>query len=265
MKRKKGNKKGGQKGVPVAATNEASVNLVSLDGEDNSAADDDDDDDDNNNNHSHNNEEYESRMDIDRPSSTATDRPLTFAGINPDGSTDKTTGKSVRRVKVKLKTSKLLESQSDTNKSSPQLGLEKQGVVSDKIEDTGNSLSEIKTVVPGNVSKKPGSIKIKFSKVLGGLSVEKSGSTVMVQDESLQQKESKTPHQESQYNKQELDSAMLGIKKVMKMDAAETFNVPVNPEALGIPVLKPLKGRTLEHQVKDMVKAVNRNRRQKMS
>ncbi|KAF2320032.1 hypothetical protein GH714_022301 [Hevea brasiliensis] len=169
-------------------------------------------------------------MDIDRPSSTATDRPLTFAGINPDGSTDKTTGKSVRRVKVKLKTSKLLESQSDTNKSSPQLGLEKQGVVSDKIEDTGNSLSEIKTVVPGNVSKKPGSIKIKFSKVLGGLRVEKSGST--------------------------------GIKNVMKMDAAETFNVPVNPEALGIPVsgnkalgipvLKALKGRTLEHQVKDM-------------
>ncbi|KAF2320050.1 hypothetical protein GH714_022550 [Hevea brasiliensis] len=163
-------------------------------------------------------------MDIDRPSSTATDRPLTFAGINPDGSTDKTTGKSVRRVKVKLKTSKLLESQSDTNKSSPQLGLEKQGVVSDKIEDTGNSLSEIKTVVPGNVSKKPGSIKIKFSKVLGGLRVEKSGSTVMVQDESLQQKESKTPHQESQYNKQ-----------VRFCHVAETFNVPVNPEALGIP------------------------------
>lgn len=26
------------------------------------------------------------------------------------------------------------------------------------------------------------------------------------------------------------------IKKVMKMDAAEPFNVPVNPEALGIPV-----------------------------
>lgn len=26
------------------------------------------------------------------------------------------------------------------------------------------------------------------------------------------------------------------IKKVMKMDASEPFNVPVNPEALGIPV-----------------------------
>ncbi|KAF2319964.1 hypothetical protein GH714_021088 [Hevea brasiliensis] len=59
----------------------------------------------------------------------------------------------------------------------------------------------------------------------------------MVHDESLQQKEPKTPHQESQYNKQELDSALLVIKKEMKM-AAEPFNVPVNPEALGIPVIK---------------------------
>ncbi|KAJ9158988.1 hypothetical protein P3X46_024524 [Hevea brasiliensis] len=182
----------------------------------------------------------------------STDQPLNLASIKPDGSIDKTAGKSVGCVKVKLKTSKLLELQSDTDKGSPQLALEKQGGVSDKIEDTGNSLSEIKTGVPGNVSTKPGSIKIKSSKVLGGLSVQKSGSTVMVHDESLQQKEPETPHQESQYNKQELDSALLVIKKVMKMDAAEPFNVPVNPEALGIPVLKALKGRTLEHQVKDM-------------
>ncbi|XP_057990198.1 uncharacterized protein LOC110670990 [Hevea brasiliensis] len=243
MKRKGGNKKGKQKGPSVAATNEAAVNLVSLDGEDNSAADDDDDhnnnnnndNNNNNNNHSHNNEEYESGMDIDTPSSTGTDQPLNLASIKPDGSIDKTAGKSVGCVKVKLKTSKLLELQSDTDKGSPQLALEKQGGVSDKIEDTGNSLSEIKTGVPGNVSTKPGSIKIKSSKVLGGLSVQKSGSTVMVHDESLQQKEPETPHQESQYNKQELDSALLVIKKVMKMDAAEPFNVPVNPEALGIP------------------------------
>lgn len=210
MKRKRGNKKGKQKGPPVPATTETVVNLVSLDGEDNSAADEDDDN--NNNVDSHNNEEYESGMEIDTPSSTGTDQPLNLASINPDGSIDKTAGKSVGRVKVKLKTSKVLESQSDTDKSSPQLGLEKQGVVGDKMEDTGNSLSEIKTGVPGHVSKKPGSIKIKPSKVLGGLNVEKS-STVMAQDESLQQKEPKTPHQEYQYSKQELDSALLVSKK----------------------------------------------------
>lgn len=210
MKRKRGNKKGKQKGPPVPATTETVVNLVSLDGEDNSAADEDDDN--NNNVDSHNNEEYESGMEIDTPSSTGTDQPLNLASINPDGSIDKTAGKSVGRVKVKLKTSKVLESQSDTDKSSPQLGLEKQGVVGDKMEDTGNSLSEIKTGVSGHVSKKPGSIKIKPSKVLGGLNVEKS-STGMAQDESLQQKEPKTPLQEYQYSKQELDSALLVSKK----------------------------------------------------
>ncbi|XLU99209.1 hypothetical protein S245_013549, partial [Arachis hypogaea] len=38
------------------------------------------------------------------------------------------------------------------------------------------------------------------------------------------------------YNKQELDASLVVIRKVNKMDAAEPFNVPVNPEALGIPV-----------------------------
>ncbi|KDP42438.1 hypothetical protein JCGZ_00235 [Jatropha curcas] len=231
MKRKRGNKKGKQKRPPAITTNEAVVDLVNLDREDNSGADEFDD----NTNDNDNNEEFQSAMEVDTPSSTGTDQPLNLASINPDGSIDKTAGKSFGRVKVKLKTSKVLESHSDTDKSSPQLGLEKQSVVSDKIEDTGNSLSEVKTNVSGNVSKKPGSIKIKSSKVLGGLGAEKSGGTVMIQDEGLQQKEPSTPHQESQYSKQELDSALLVIKKIMKMDAAEPFNVPVNPEALGIP------------------------------
>jgi hypothetical protein len=37
------------------------------------------------------------------------------------------------------------------------------------------------------------------------------------------------------YNEQELDSALLIIKKIMNMSAAEPFNIPVNPTALGIP------------------------------
>ncbi|XLS55793.1 hypothetical protein HN51_005548 [Arachis hypogaea] len=39
------------------------------------------------------------------------------------------------------------------------------------------------------------------------------------------------------YNKQELDASLVVIRKVNKMDAAEPFNVPVNPEALGIPLV----------------------------
>ncbi|EEF35949.1 bromodomain-containing protein, putative [Ricinus communis] len=235
MKRKRGNKKGKKKGPPLAAKNEPAANVVTLIRDDDS---DDDGSDDNNKNYSNSNAgvEYERVMEVDTPSSTGTDQPLNLASIKPDGSIDKTSqGKPVGRVKVKLKTSKVLESQSDTDKSSLQLGLEKQSVVSDKVEDTGNSVSEMKTGFSGNVSKKPGSIKIKSSKVIVSLSAEKSGSAGKAQDESLQQKEPRTPSQESQYSKQELDSALEVIKKVMKMDAAEPFNVPVNPEALGIP------------------------------
>jgi hypothetical protein len=48
-------------------------------------------------------------------------------------------------------------------------------------------------------------------------------------------KEPKIIRPEYRYSKQELDAALNVIKKIMKMDAAEPFNVPVNPVALGIP------------------------------
>ncbi|KAM1775399.1 hypothetical protein ACFX12_044647 [Malus domestica] len=57
--------------------------------------------------------------------------------------------------------------QSDTGKSGQQVGLERQGVVSEKMEDGANSLHEINVGASGNASKKTGSIKIKTSKELG--------------------------------------------------------------------------------------------------
>ncbi|KAJ6700579.1 DNA-BINDING BROMODOMAIN-CONTAINING PROTEIN, partial [Salix koriyanagi] len=179
----------------------------------------------------------EDHKEVDTPSSTGTDQPLHLASINPDGSIDKAAatsasvggGKGVGRVKVKIKSSKILESRSDTDRSSPvqNLGLEKQG------EGSWNSaVPEIKMYV----SRRPGSIKIKSSsstKVMGGGS--SSGDVVVVEGEGLPNKELETPSKENRYDKKELDSALLVIKKVMKMDAAEPFNVPVNPDALGIP------------------------------
>lgn len=165
-----------------------------------------------------------SPMEVNTPSSTGTDQPLHLASINPDGSIDKAAAtaasggggvggvKSVGRVKVKLKSSKILESRSDTDRSSPvqNLGLEKQG------EDSGNSVvPEIKMYV----SRRPGGIKIKSSsstKVMGGGgrgggSI--SGDVVVVEDEDedegLPNKESETPHKENRYDKKELDSALL--------------------------------------------------------
>ncbi|XP_062177806.1 uncharacterized protein LOC133882613 isoform X1 [Alnus glutinosa] len=227
MKRKRGHKKGKPKGPPVVVKNEASVSAVSLNTEDNSGL-----------NGLVNDTKYDSGMEVDTPSSTGTDQPYNVASINPDGSIDKAVGKSVGHVKVKLRTSKMLGSQhtssdaptqSDTDKSSQQMGLERQGVGMEKMEDSANSLP---VGVLGNPAKRAGSIKIKSSKVLGNSSAYQSSSAVVAQGESPRQRE---PNQGARYSKQELDAALTVIKKVMKMDAAEPFNVPVDPVALGIP------------------------------
>ncbi|GLJ24273.1 hypothetical protein SUGI_0462950 [Cryptomeria japonica] len=36
-------------------------------------------------------------------------------------------------------------------------------------------------------------------------------------------------------NKEELEAALMVLKKIMKMEAAEPFNTPVDPVSLGIP------------------------------
>ncbi|CAK9325681.1 unnamed protein product [Citrullus colocynthis] len=225
MKRKRGNKKSKRKeGTEVAGKEAAS--LVT---EENSGLEEFDND----------NDKYDSATEVRTPSSTGTDH-LNVATLNPEGSMDKAAGKSsVGRVKVKLRTSKTMDAQlnssdaltqSDTDKSSLQMGLEKQSVVSEKMEDCANSLPEKEASVSGTgiASKKPGSIKIKSSKS-SGASNNPTSTLVKAQADT------RTPQQDSRPNKKELDSALMVIKKVMKMDAAEPFNVPVNPVALGIP------------------------------
>lgn len=205
MKRKRGHKKGKSKGPPVVVRNEASVNAMSVNTEDNSGLDG-----------YGNDTKYDSGMEVDTPSSTGTDQPHNVASIKPDGSIDKAVGKSVGRVKVKLRTSKTLEShhtssdaltQSDTDKSSQQLGLEGQGVGMEKMEDSANSLP---IGVLGNPAKRAGSIKIKSSKVSGNSGVGyQSSSAVVAQGENPRQEEPKVLHQDGQYIKQELDAALM--------------------------------------------------------
>ncbi|XP_039006494.1 bromodomain-containing protein bet-1-like isoform X2 [Hibiscus syriacus] len=126
-------------------------------------------------------------------------------------------------------------SHSDTDKSSPQIGFERQGVVYEKMEDSANSSAEMKMGASSGVSRKAGSIKIKSSRMLAGSNADKSGNAIAAEREGSFQKEAKMHRLGSRYNKLELDSALTVIKKVMKMEAAAPFNEPVNPEALGIP------------------------------
>ncbi|XP_022151839.1 bromodomain-containing factor 1 isoform X2 [Momordica charantia] len=227
MKRKRGNKKSKRKGVGggIEGAGKEAASLVT---EDNSGLEEFDND---------NKSDSAMDVEVDTPSSTGTDH-LNVANVNPDDSIDKAAGKSsVGRVKVKLRTSKMMDAQinssdaptqSDTDKSSLQMGLEKHSVVSDKMEDSANSLPEKESAFSGTASKKIGSIKIKSSKSFGAGNNSTSNA-------SKAQAGNRMPQQDSRPNKTELDTALTVIKKVMKMDAAEPFNVPVNPVALGIP------------------------------
>ncbi|XP_057977899.1 uncharacterized protein LOC131164611 [Malania oleifera] len=263
MKRRRGQKKGNPKRPSVVAgTDEALPNAASRNAEDISGLGDFD----------HAGFDSDSGMEAETPSPRVSDhRPDKFANINSDGLIGKPAEKSgYGRVKVKLRTSKTLDShpassdaptQSDTDRSSLQVGLDKQGVVTEKMEDSANSLSDLKIPVLGT-SKKSGSIKIKTSRGMGSSSVNKSTSALLPQGDNTLQRDIRSPHLNPCYNKAELDAALVVIKKVMKMDAAEPFNVPVNPIALGIPdyfdvIDTPMDFGTICSNLENGVKYIN--------
>ncbi|CAI9294227.1 unnamed protein product [Lactuca saligna] len=234
MKRKRG-KKGNSKSTPKVGITEDDSNIDNLSGEDESGPDDNQDTE---------KDDTSSRMDIETPSSTGTDQPEKPPAVSSTGVTDKPVGRLVyNRVKVKIKSSKALEPQitssdahthSDTDKSSQHIGLEKQ-IVSDKVEDSANSAPENNVVGASvNQAKKTGSIKIKSSKGFTS-SLSHCNTSGVSQTDKTHQKEPVLLSRDSVYNKQELNASLEVIKKIMKMDAAEPFNAPVNPVALGIP------------------------------
>ncbi|PIA40941.1 hypothetical protein AQUCO_02300012v1 [Aquilegia coerulea] len=240
MKRKRGNKKGKQKQSHVANVGKLNVK------QDNAALEEEQDVD---------NAELDSEM------STAieSDEPPKLIIEQPQLA-DKPSGQG--RVKVKLKSSKKIiqphsdgQTHSDTDKSSSHLSLEKQGEVVDRLNEA-YFLPKLQPTVSVYTSKKAGGIKIKSSMGVGLVStpinhvssplqgqaerpsqfasdIHKSIGSSM-SNESLQ-KERKFSHHNPRYNEEELNTALGVIRKIMKMDAAEPFNTPVDPVALGIP------------------------------
>ncbi|KAI3805155.1 hypothetical protein L1987_27265 [Smallanthus sonchifolius] len=69
-------------------------------------------------------------------------------------------------------------------------------------------------------------------------------------------------HQNSEHKRQELDAALAVIKKTMEMDAAEPFNIPVDPVALGIPdyfdiIKTPMDFGTIRNNLENGLKYMN--------
>ncbi|KAL8116554.1 hypothetical protein AgCh_022903 [Apium graveolens] len=76
------------------------------------------------------------------------------------------------------------------------------------------------------------------------------------------QEESRLPHQDPRYDEEELSAALLVIKIIMKSDAAQPFNVPVDADLLGIPdyydiIDTPMDFGTIRKNLEDGVKYVN--------
>ncbi|XP_063950179.1 uncharacterized protein LOC108204756 isoform X3 [Daucus carota subsp. sativus] len=91
---------------------------------------------------------------------------------------------------------------------------------------------------------------------------EKSENNVSSLGNRTCQEESRLLHQDPRYNEEELSAALLVIKIIMKSDAAQPFNVPVDPDLLGIPdyydiIDTPMDFGTIRKNLEDGVKYVN--------
>lgn len=214
MKRKRKSKKGKTKKPRMDGTNDVTENAVTEIKEDKSGSDEFD------------NGEFDSGVEAKSDSPVVTSpaekpAPVSSGGGGP---TNERIGKLVygRRVKVKIKTSKTLDAQvtssdphthSDTDKSSQQVELEKQASVTEKMEDSANSLSETNTGISGNPSKKSRGIKIKTSRGFGSLSISPCSNAEHMKGETAKLKEPDLFKRENQFNKQELDAALEVILK----------------------------------------------------
>ncbi|KAL2904460.1 Bromodomain-containing protein 4B [Bienertia sinuspersici] len=147
------------------------------------------------------------------------------------------------RVKVKLKQKPPLETKvAATSEGQNQSDVEKSSQVVDAVENKTDKNETCNVVVVDddekveNSSKKSGCIKIvssKNSSPSGGK--ESGGSGLSSEEKKMEEGEAKSLPGEAKCNKQELEASLEVVKKIMKMDAAEPFNVPVDPIKLGIP------------------------------
>lgn len=210
MKRRRGSKKGKAKKpklLSATVANDVVSNVASLNTEDNSALDDSDN-------------MVDSGTDAEtKPSPSEGGQPEPLKNTDSVGRpVNNTSVKAVyTRVKVKIKTSKNLESHhassdapthSDTEKSSQHFGSEKQLVPHDRMEDSSNSLSETKEGVSGTTSKKSMGIKIKSSKGFGCSSMSPCSNTETVKGDRTEKKDVELLHQDSKNSEQELKAAL---------------------------------------------------------
>lgn len=246
MKRKRGHKKGKSRKLPLETAMGTSPNQeeeVSTNSEENSGSEEENDD------KTENEAEAVAEVETQKPKvETPPERVEKVGNIRPDGVIERPPTTAVYgRVKVKLKTSKpiVVEPQapsseppgaarSDVDKGTKHVSVDEQAggdkqqreMGTEKVEESANSMPE---------SKKSGGIKMVSTKGLSPPGGKEGSPGGTLAEEEKDKPDVNVAEQRLRYNKKELEASLEVIKKVMKMDAAEPFNVPVNPIELGIP------------------------------
>ncbi|XP_034702470.1 uncharacterized protein LOC117927161 [Vitis riparia] len=95
-----------------------------------------------------------------------------------------------------------------------------------------------------------------------GADANRMSDTSLKDNEKTSHGETMLPHLDPQHRKEELTVALAVIKKVMSMEVAEPFNVPVNPIMLGITdyfdvIDKPMDFGTIRRNLENGVKYMN--------
>lgn len=283
MKRKRGSKKvhkSGKRKEHVELNDSASA-AVSVSAEDNNCLDQNDD------------SRHDSEMGIEPPDAGANH----VSSFEADPANDSSIGKAGHaRLKVKLRPSSALESHrkysdtqtpSDTDKSNQQAAIE---LNYSAVENEDSTFSDGQTPekqynVYNMAPRKTGGIKIKSSSLVlsnedtHNKNLHRSKSPPMLSGRDLcpsdyeklsdvmlpknsRKVDIQRHYRDAHHDEKELGAALMVIKKVMKMDAAEPFNAPVDPIALGIPdyfdiIDTPMDFGTICHDLERKVKYLN--------
>uniref|UniRef100_A0ACD6AES5 Uncharacterized protein n=1 Tax=Avena sativa TaxID=4498 RepID=A0ACD6AES5_AVESA len=172
------------------------------------------------------------------------------------------------RVKLKFKSSKTLEPNHSSSEVQAPADAGKSQTAAPEVSKQANVEKGIAALSDGKASELSGSDKEKVTKKVASIKILSAGLSSSVTDNTqdkkadevdnplpskqetvlgnkesesasdprnLQELEAEQSTLESQRNEKELAAALEAIKKVMKVDAAEPFNTPVDPVALGIP------------------------------
>ncbi|KAL7238002.1 hypothetical protein ACSBR2_004160 [Camellia fascicularis] len=233
MKRKRSGGRRKPKMTPMVGAKEGFLNTVTLNTQDVSFLDD------------YDNAELYSRMETEAPQNGSNESRQQTADLSKNARskmTKSSRGLAASSIKPSSNTRMETEASQNGNNESRQHtanllknARRKMTKLSGGLAASSIKPSKDTEVVQGGRTHQKDPKLLKSSRGSASSSIKANSKTELVQGGRTHQKDPKSTLQDPLYKEQELKAALAVIRKVMKMDAAQPFNLPVDPIALGIP------------------------------